>query len=231
MWLLNSSIGRKLIMSISGIFLILFLLFHMTMNVVALFSEEAYNAVCGMLGSHWYAVAGTVVLAAGFLVHIAMGTWLTVLNKKARGAQPYAVQKAPKGVEFASQNMYLLGVIIVAGLVIMHGAQFWYHMMFAELVGNEPMLNGVAVSATDGAAFINYYFSQPVIVVLYLIWLAALWLHLCHGIWSAFQTIGLNNLVWMQRWKCVSTIIASLLCFGFAIVVIAFYVKSLCPAA
>ena len=60
MWLLNSSIGKKLIMSISGLFLVLFLLFHLSMNVAAVFSGEAYNMVCSLLGSNWYAVADTL---------------------------------------------------------------------------------------------------------------------------------------------------------------------------
>ena len=69
MWLLNSSIGKKLIMSISGLFLVLFLLFHLSMNVAAVFSGEAYNMVCSLLGSNWYAVAATLVLAAGVVIH------------------------------------------------------------------------------------------------------------------------------------------------------------------
>ena len=68
--LFTSSIGRKLIMSISGLFLVLFLLFHMSMNLAAVFSTEAYNAICEFLGANWYALVGTLVLAAGFLVHI-----------------------------------------------------------------------------------------------------------------------------------------------------------------
>ena len=62
MWLYNSSIGRKVVMSVSGIALILFLTFHACMNVVALFSADAYNEICEFLGSNWYAVAGTVAL-------------------------------------------------------------------------------------------------------------------------------------------------------------------------
>ena len=69
MWLLNSSIGKKLIMSISGLFLILFLVFHLCMNIAAVFSGEAYNVICGLLGSNWYALLGTLVLAAGVVVH------------------------------------------------------------------------------------------------------------------------------------------------------------------
>ena len=78
MWLLNSSIGRKLIMSVSGLFLILFLLFHLSMNVAAVFSGEAYNMICGLLGANWYAVAATLVLAAGFVIHIIYALMLTM---------------------------------------------------------------------------------------------------------------------------------------------------------
>ena len=83
--LFTSTIGRKLIMSISGLFLILFLLFHMSMNIAAVFSTEAYNAICEFLGANWYALAGTLILAAGFVVHIIYASILTLRNRAARG--------------------------------------------------------------------------------------------------------------------------------------------------
>ncbi|MEG1545069.1 MAG: succinate dehydrogenase cytochrome b subunit [Tannerellaceae bacterium] len=230
MWLLNSSIGKKLIMSISGIFLVLFLLFHLSMNVAAVFSEEAYNVICAFLGANWYAVAATAVLAAGFVIHILYAFMLTLQNQKARGNDKYAVNTRPKGVEWASQNMLVLGIVVV-GFLLLHFSQFWYKMMFAELLGNhEVELGGLMVSPQDGAAFIRFYFSNIVIVVLYLVWYAALWFHLTHGFWSAIQTIGWNNTVWFNRWKCISDIFAAVVCLGFAVVTIAFYLKSLCAA-
>ena len=69
MWLINSSIGRKVVMSVTGVALVLFLTFHACMNVVALFSEEGYNWICEMLGANWYAVAATVGLAGLVLIH------------------------------------------------------------------------------------------------------------------------------------------------------------------
>ena len=78
--LFTSSIGRKLIMSISGLFLILFLLFHMSMNLAAVFSTEAYNAICEFLGANWYALVGTLVLAAGFVVHDEAGGLAKFMN-------------------------------------------------------------------------------------------------------------------------------------------------------
>ena len=226
MWLLNSSIGKKLIMSISGLFLVLFLLFHLSMNVTAVFSGEAYNMVCSLLGSNWYAVAATLVLAAGVVIHFVYAIILTLQNRKARGNDRYAINARPKGVEWASQNMFVLGLIVIL-FMLLHFSQFWYKMMFAELIGHhEVALGSAMVSPQDGAAFINYYFQgNAVITVLYLIWYVALWFHLTHGFWSAIQTIGWNNTIWMNRWDCISKIVATVICGLFAIITIIFFLN------
>lgn len=226
MWLLNSSIGKKLIMSISGLFLVLFLLFHLSMNVAAVFSREAYNMVCSLLGSNWYAVAATLVLAAGVVIHFVYAIILTLQNRKARGNDRYAINARPKGVEWASQNMFVLGLIVIL-FMLLHFSQFWYKMMFAELIGHhEVALGSATVSPQDGAAFINYYFQgNAVITVLYLIWYVALWFHLTHGFWSAIQTIGWNNTIWMNRWECISKIVATVICGLFAIITIIFFLN------
>jgi succinate dehydrogenase cytochrome B subunit, b558 family len=226
MWLLNSSIGKKLIMSISGLFLVLFLLFHLSMNVAAVFSGEAYNTVCSLLGANWYAVAATLVLAAGVVVHFVYAIMLTLQNRKARGNDRYAINARPKGVEWASQNMFVLGLIVIL-FMILHFSQFWYKMMFAELLGHHEVALGTAmVSPQDGAAFINYYFQGNIVItVLYLIWYAALWFHLTHGFWSAIQTIGWNNTIWLNRWECISKIVATVICGVFAIITIIFYLN------
>ena len=228
MWLLNSSIGKKLIMSISGLFLVLFLLFHLSMNVAAVFSGEAYNMVCSLLGSNWYAVAATLVLAAGVVIHFVYAIILTLQNRKARGNDRYAINARPKGVEWASQNMFVLGLIVIL-FMLLHFSQFWYKMMFAELIGHhEVALGSAMVSPQDGAAFINYYFQgNAVITILYLIWYVALWFHLTHGFWSAIQTIGWNNTIWMNRWECISKIVATVICGLFAIITIIFFLNGL----
>ena len=228
MWLLNSSIGKKLIMSISGLFLVLFLLFHLSMNVAAVFSGEAYNMVCSLLGSNWYAVAATLVLAAGVVIHFVYAIILTLQNRKARGNDRYAINARPKGVEWASQDMFVLGLIVIL-FMLLHFSQFWYKMMFAELIGHhEVALGSAMVSPQDGAAFINYYFQgNAVITVLYLIWYVALWFHLTHGFWSSMQSLGWNNKVWINRWKCISNIYSTIVVLGFALVVVVFFVKTL----
>ena len=228
MWLLKSSIGKKLVMSISGIFLVLFLLFHLSMNVTAVFSTDAYNMICGLLGANWYAVVATIGLGGIITIHFVYAVMLTLQNRKARGNDRYAVNTRPQGVSWASQNMFVIGVVVI-GFMILHFSQFWYKMMFAELLGHhEVELGSRVVSPQDGADFIQYYFSQLWVVIAYLIWYVALWFHLTHGVWSAIHTIGWNNHVWMNRLKVISNVVATLIFLGYAFVTLFFYVKSLC---
>ena len=226
-FLCNSSIGKKLVMSISGCFLVLFLLFHMSMNIAALFSAEAYNAICAFLGANWYAVAATGVLAAGVFVHFAYALWLTIQNRKARGQQRYAVTVTEKGVSWASKNMLILGVVVIGGLLV-HLVHFWSKMMLVELMGEHSvMVDGVAIEPTNGAYLIAFIFSKWYNVLIYVVWLAGLWFHLSHGVWSMIQTVGWANDKWYPRLKCLSTIVATLICGGFAVVAVVFFVKSL----
>lgn len=216
MWLINSSIGRKVIMSVTGIALVLFLTFHMSMNVVALFSGSAYNLICEFLGANWYAVVATVGLGALTVIHIVYAFILTAQNRRARGAERYAVTDWSPEVEWASRNMLVLGLIIVLGLLL-HIFNFWYNMMFAELLHLPTRF-----SPSDGFAYIQETFSNPVYVVLYVVWLAALWFHLSHGFWSAMQTLGINGKVWFDRWKTIGLVYTTLLMLGFLVVVLAF---------
>lgn len=222
--LFTSTIGRKLIMSISGLFLILFLLFHMSMNIAAVFSVEAYNAICEFLGANWYALVGTLILAFGVVVHLVYATILTLHNRSSRGAQRYAVEAMPQEVTWASRNMFVLGLIIVLGLLL-HLYNFWYKMQFAEIIGNHSLGE---FGPTDGAAYISALFSNPIYCIVYLIWFAAIWFHLTHGFWSAFHTIGWDNQIWIKRLKCIAKVVATIIFLGFAVVVVVFYLRSLC---
>ena len=216
-WLLNSSIGRKFIMSVSGIFLVLFLLFHMSMNLTLIFSSAAYDTICEFLGANWYAIAGTLVLTGGVVVHIGYASWLTLQNRQARGSDSYASSNQTK-TEWSAQNMFVLGAIILGGLLI-HLYNFWYRMQFSELLQWEG-------AVSRGSELVIALFSNPIFVFIYLLWLVALWFHLTHGVWSAFQTLGWNGKIWYTRLKFISNIVATIIMIGFAAVPIFFLIKA-----
>ena len=225
-FLSNSSLGKKLVMSVTGAFLVLFILFHMSMNITAIISPEAYNMICAFLGANWYALAGTAVLALGVLVHFIYAVILTLNNYKARGSQRYAVTVQEPGVAWASKNMLVLGFISLGGLLI-HLIHFWSKMQLVEILGgHESMVGGRMIAATDGAALIAYTFSKWYNVVIYLVWFFALWFHLTHGVWSMFQTVGWANDTWYPRLKCIANIVATIIFLGFAAVVLVYF---FCP--
>ena len=207
MWLTNSSVGRKVVMSVTGLFLVLFVTFHALMNAVAVISFEAYDKICEFLGANWYAVAGTLVLAAGFAIHIIFAFWLTWQNRKARGNNRYAVNSRPKNVEWASQNMLVLGIIVCC-FMILHLVQFWAEMQLHELRG---------LHVEPGTFYLKATFSQWWVLPIYLIGFAALWFHISHGFWSAFQTLGTANDKWIPRWQCISKWWATIVFILFAV--------------
>ena len=207
MWLTQSAVGRKVVMSLTGLFLILFLTFHALMNAVAVISLDAYDAVCEFLGANWYALLGTLIIAAGALIHIIYAFWLTIMNRKARGNDRYEVTQKPKDVEWASQNMLVLGIIVLCFFVI-HLAQFWAKMQLPEAMGE---------SISNGATYLEEAFCQLWVLPVYLVAFVALWFHLNHGIWSAFHTLGVDNDKWLCRWKCIAKVWSTVVMVLFAL--------------
>ncbi len=224
MWLFNSSIGRKLVMSISGISLVLFLLFHGLMNLVVIFSPEAYNMICEFLGANWYALIATVGLAGLCILHILYAFLLTIQNRIARGKERYAVTARQKGVDWESKNMFVLGVIVI-GFLGLHMYHFWYKMQFVEILHKMGVhVDGnLIANATNGAMYVQELFAQPVFAIIYLVWLGALWFHLTHGVWSALHSLGLNNKTWMPRVKCIANIVSTIVVLLFASVVVYYF--------
>ena len=232
-WLSSSSIGRKVVMSVSGAALVLFLLFHATMNIFsitdALFGVEYYNAICKFLGANWYALIATVGLAFLVVVHIVYAFIITVQNYRARGTERYEVTDRQKDVEWASKNMLALGIVIVLGIGL-HLWNFWSQMQLVELkhMLGAHVCEKALENATDGVLMIQNTFGEWYFVVLYLVWLGGLWFHLTHGVWSALHTMGWNNNTWMPRVKCISNIVATIVVLMFALVVLFYFGASFC---
>lgn len=225
-FLFNSSLGKKLVMSITGCFLVLFILFHMSMNLTAIISPEGYNLICALLGANWYALVGTAILALGVILHFIYAIVLTLENRRARGSERYAVTVVEPGVTWASKNMLVLGFIILAGLAL-HLVNFWAKMQLVEVLGGHE--NSLGLHPADGAALIAYTFSKWYYVVIYLVWFIALWFHLTHGIWSMFQSAGWANDTWYPRLKSIANIVATIVFLGFTAVVIVYFISANCP--
>ncbi len=198
MWLTSSSIGRKLVMAVTGACLVLFVTFHCLMNAVAIACPAAYNVICEFLGANWYALAASAGLALLFVIHIFYAVWLTLQNRKARGADRYAVSVKPATVEWSSQNMLVLGIVILAFLVV-HMVQFWAKMQLVEMTGAESTL-----PPSIGTLFIQEAFSHIYTPIIYIIGFAALWFHMNHGFWSMFQSAGWTNNTWLPRLRKIS---------------------------
>ena len=102
-------------------------------------------------------------------------------------------------------------------------------MQLVEIMGQET--NSLGFGPADGAALIRYTFSQWYYVVVYLIWFAALWFHLTHGVWSMFQSLGWGNKTWYPRHKSIACIVATIVFLCFALVVVFYFIQSLCGGA
>jgi succinate dehydrogenase / fumarate reductase cytochrome b subunit len=230
--LLTASIGRKLLMSVSGLFLILFLFVHLFLNSFLLLDGvfgfergQMFNAGVHFMGTNPLIKIIEPILAFGFILHILYSLILTFQNRKARGTQSYASGKKTTGVEWASQNMLVLGIVIVSFLAV-HILNFYMRMK--GFIAWEPEtvkfpFLGNMTEGEDAYSLVNATFKVLPIVILYVVGSVALAFHLSHGFWSSFQTVGWNNTKWMSRLKVISTVVAIILGGGFSVIALAQY--------
>lgn len=220
----TSSIGKKFIQAISGAFLVLFIAVHATINFFSVIDsftgkygvvaadEKLFSAGDGLfkLGCDFMSTPVisimVPVLALGFIIHIIWGCWLTATNVKARGGvKRYEVASKARTDSWSAKNMFVLGIVVV-GFIFFHLFHFWAKMQLPEMFGIGNFEN-------DPYLLLNVTFGNPVVLVLYLVWFAALWLHLTHGFWSMFQTIGWDGKVWFKRVKVIGAVISSIFVF------------------
>lgn len=226
MFIFNSSIGRKFVQAVSGAFLILFLLIHATVNffsVIDTFTgkfgvvaadEQLFSKGDGLfkLGCDFMSTTAVSVivpiLALGFAVHIIYGCWLSYRNMKARGGfKRYAVQSKAASDSWSARNMFVLGVLILLFLV-MHMMHFWAKMQLPEMFG-------VGTYENNPYILLQKFLGNWRHLVLYLLFFFVLWLHLLHGFWSMFQTVGWDGTVWFKRIKVIGAVVVSLICLLF----------------
>lgn len=204
---LSSSIGKKVIMSLSGLFLLVFLALHAAINLTALFSETLYNQACEFMGSG-FVLPFVPVLALGFIIHILVSLRVEFQNWNCRpSAMRYRVPTQTKASSWASKNMLALGVIVL-GLLAIHFFHFWSKMQLPELLGKH--------GAENPRQLIIDLFKNPVWCVLYLAWFVAIFYHVSHGFWSAFQSLGLNNSKWLPRLQFLAKVYAVVVFVAYA---------------
>ncbi len=187
---LSSSLGKKIIMALTGLFLILFLAVHLIGNLQLLKDDggQAFNIYAEFMSTNPLIQTVSKGNFAFILIHVIWALILTIINRKARGVAGYAVTSSKSSI-WASRNMGILGTAILLFLVI-HLKHFWAEMHF----GSVPVVNIDGKEVRDLAGIVDYWFHVNWYVAIYVVSMVALGFHLWHGFASAFQTLGLNHL-------------------------------------
>lgn len=180
---LTSSIGNKVLVSFTGLFLCLFLIVHLAGNLQLLIDDggASFNAYSDVMSSNLLIKIIAIALYIAILAHAYKGIAIYLKNRRARGNIKYAV-KSGSGTSWASRNMAFLGTLVFIFIAI-HMAQFWYKFKFGYVEANNVTHYEV----------VNAAFQVPWIVGFYVLAQVALGWHLIHGFQSAFQTLGLRK--------------------------------------
>jgi len=221
---LFASIGRKFMMSITGLFLLVFIAVHLGLNLLLIFDDsgELFN-----LGAHFMATNPLIkvmepVLGLGFLIHIVWSVFLEFQNWRARPIKYNKLDRSETST-WASRNMLVLGALVFTFLVI-HVINFFWVIKFSPESMQTIQVDGTEME--NAYALVAGLFKSSIIYsVVYVLGAILLGIHLSHGFWSAFQTLGLNNKYWMKRWQCVAKIYAVIVAVGFAIIPLYFLIK------
>lgn len=187
--LLSSSLGKKLIMSLTGIFLILFLTVHLIGNLQLLKGDEgkSFNLYAEFMGTNPLIQFISKGNFAIIIIHIIWALWLTRQNKVARGVQGYAITN--KKSAWASRNMAALGLLVLIFIVI-HIKDFYWKAHFGAL----PTQTYDGKVVKDLFSEVAFVFSQGWYAGVYVLCMIGLGFHLWHGFASAFQTLGFNHM-------------------------------------
>lgn len=213
---LSSSIGKKVIMSLSGLFLIAFLCVHLTLNLFLILdnSGELFNHGANFMATNPVIKIVEPILALGFIIHIIWASVLTLQNQKARPVK-YAQRNQSQNATWASRNMYILGALVLVFLII-HLYNFWWNI---KITGNLAHVVVDGVEMEDTYLLVSSLFKSSIAYcALYIIGAILLGLHLTHGFWSAFQSIGFSNQIWRKRLECLARILAVIIAVGFSII-------------
>jgi len=216
----TSSIGKKFIMSVTGIFLMLFLIVHLTVNSLLMVGSDAFNEAAHFMVTNPAIRIIEPLLALGFIIHIIYSGYITLKNQNNR---PIKFKKLNRwgSSTWMSRNMFILGGLILIFLVI-HLINFYWKVRFGEI--DTTMVNGVEMENVYGlvsSLFIKWWWYD----LIYVLGAVFLGLHLSHGFWSAFQTLGWENETWIIRLKWIGYLFSIIIAAGFASIPLYFLIK------
>lgn len=213
----NSSIGRKLIMSLSGLFLMFFLLQHLSINMMSVISEDLFNNVSHFMGTNPI-VQGLLqpILILGVIVHFVMGMLLELANRNSRDVK-YAKYNGAANAPWVSRNMIYTGLAVLAFLGL-HFYDFWIPEITVKYI--EGDMSGLLAGTSEFRYYeeLVHKFQSPVRVVIYVISFVLLALHLLHGFQSSFQSIGVNSPKYTPVVKSLGKIFAIVVPLGFVFI-------------
>ena len=215
--LTQSTIGRKFLMALSAMFLLVFLLIHLSVNLLSIFSEDAFNTASHFMGYNpLIQFVMQPVLIAGVIFHFVMGFVLEMKNKNARPVK-YAVANNSGNSSWSSRNMIISGAVILAFLGL-HMYDFWMHEM------NYKYVEALSINETRYWEELHAKFADLWRVFFYAVSFVLLGLHLSHGFQSSFQSIGARHPKYL---KCVNTLgtwYSILIPLGFIVVAVFHFV-------
>lgn len=214
----TTSIGKKLVMGFTGLFLITFLVVHCYINAMIFVSKDAFNAAADFMGSTVAIRIMEIGLFAGFFLHIIQGFMLVSKNKSTR-PQQYAVSAGNATSKWYSRSMGLLGTLILLFLVL-HITHFWVPSRITHDL-SPTMVNGKEMH--DLYQRMIETFQVPWVVVVYLLGVFSLAWHLIHGFYSAFQTLGLAQNKYKQMLRSVGVAFSIIICLLFASMPVAMF--------
>ena len=219
----SRTLGRKVWMSLTGLFLITFLVVHLLGNLQLLKFDggQAFNLYSAELASNPLIKVVAYLLYFSILAHTFYAIILTSKNKAARPVG-YAESDGAANSSTASRNMGILGTVVFV-FIATHMAQFWFPMKFGAVPFVEYTLDGQLVKVKDIHTIVTAAFKEWWISGFYVVSMAFLGYHLSHGFQSAFQTLGLNHPKYTPVIKTVGNAFAIIVPLGFAVLPIAVY--------
>lgn len=210
---LSSSVMRKFAMALSGLFLVVFLLQHLTINFTSVISADIFNELSHFMGTNPVVqLLLQPVLAFGVFFHLIMGIKLEMQNRSARPIK-YAHSKPEENSSWMSRNMIITGIMVLLFLAL-HFYDFWLPELKMKFV------DGVWDIEDRYFAELQHKFHDPIRVALYVLSFVFLSLHLLHGFQSAFQSVGFRNNQYTPVIKTISNVYAVVVPLGFVIIAI-----------